>query len=126
MRAGVKKEKWLRDNPGQAVITAGQIMWTAECEKALADTDGAHKALRALKKKWVGYLGKLNALTRSRLTALERNKARRGLGLRGSQAAGAPTELLPGRAHWPHTAAPPCHPLLRLSRSSRSRCTRAT
>lgn len=56
------------------VITAGQIVWTAECEKALADADTAKKALRLLKKKWVSYLNKLTAVTRSKLNKIERNK----------------------------------------------------
>lgn len=29
----VKKEKWVKDNQGQMIITAGQIVWTHECEK---------------------------------------------------------------------------------------------
>ena len=56
------------------VITAGQIVWTAECEKALSDPDGAKKALKLLKKKWVSYLNKLTAVTRSKLSAIDRNK----------------------------------------------------
>jgi dynein heavy chain len=72
--AAAKKEKWLKDNPGQMVITAGQIVWTAQCEKALSDADSAKKALKALKKKWVSYLNKLTAVTRSKLSAIERNK----------------------------------------------------
>ena len=48
---GVKKERWVRDNPGQMVITAGQIAWTAECEAALADAGSARKKLSTLKKK---------------------------------------------------------------------------
>jgi hypothetical protein len=35
------------------IITAGQIIWTSECEKALADPDEARAALKALKRKWV-------------------------------------------------------------------------
>ena len=42
---GMKKERWVRDNPGQMVITAGQIAWTAECEAALADAGSARKKL---------------------------------------------------------------------------------
>lgn len=71
---GTKKEKWVKDNQGQMVITAGQIVWTAECEKALSEPEGAKKALRLLKKKWVSYLNKLTAITRSKLTKIERNK----------------------------------------------------
>ncbi len=75
--AGSKKEKWVRDNQGQCVITAGQIVWTAECEKALRDAEGARRALKLLKKKWVAYLTKLTGVTRSKLNKIERNKVRK-------------------------------------------------
>jgi hypothetical protein len=70
----MKKEKWVKDHPGQTVITAGQILWTAECEKALSDADGAKKALKLLKKKWISYLTKLTAVTCSKLDPINRNK----------------------------------------------------
>ncbi len=73
----------MKDNQGQMVITAGQIVWTAECERALADADTAKKALRMLRKKWVSYLNKLTAVTRSKLNKVERNKVRCGLSGRG-------------------------------------------
>lgn len=64
----------MKDNQGQLIITAGQMVWTAECEKALSEPDGAKKSLRLLKKKWVSYLNKLTAMTRSKLSKIERNK----------------------------------------------------
>ena len=64
----------MKDNQGQLIITAGQIVWTAECEKALSGPEGAKHALRHLKKKWVSYLDKLTAITRSNLSKIERNK----------------------------------------------------
>lgn len=70
----VKKEKWVKENQGQCIISAGQIVWTAECEKALGDSDRSSKAIRQLKKKWVSYLNKLTSITRSKLTKIERNK----------------------------------------------------
>lgn len=70
----VKKEKWVKDNQGQLIITAGQVVWTSECEKALADPDQAKSALRHLKKKWISYLNKLTAITCSQLNKIERNK----------------------------------------------------
>ncbi len=69
-----KKEKWVKDNQGQMIITAGQIVWTHECEKALAEPDSARKNLKLLKKKWVSYLNKLTSVTRSKLNKIERNK----------------------------------------------------
>ena len=56
--AGTKKEKWVKDHQGQMIITAGQIIWTSECEKALADPDEAKVELKALKRKWVSTKGK--------------------------------------------------------------------
>lgn len=69
-----KKEKWVKENQGQCIITAGQILWTMDCEKALGDPDMAKKAMRQLKKKWVSYLTKLTSITRSKLSKIERNK----------------------------------------------------
>lgn len=60
------------------VITAGQIAWTTECEKALSDADGAKKALKLLKKKWISYLNKLTAVTCSKLNPIDRNKVSTG------------------------------------------------
>lgn len=71
---GTKKDKWVKDNQGQLIITSGQIIWTLECEKALQDAEQAKKSIRQLKKKWIGYLSKLTTITRSRLTKIERNK----------------------------------------------------
>lgn len=58
------------------MITAGQILWTEECEKALTSTPSSNclKALKILKKKWVSYLNKLTTITRSDLSKLDRNK----------------------------------------------------
>ena len=72
----VKKEKWVKDNQGQLIITDGQLLRALECEKALADPDGAKTPLRHLKKKWISYLNKLTAVTRSKLNKIERNKVR--------------------------------------------------
>ena len=72
----MKKERWVKENQGQCIITAGQIIWTMECEKALSDAEAARKAVRLLKKKWVSYLNKLTTITRSKLNKIERNKAR--------------------------------------------------
>eukprot|EP00967_Tisochrysis_lutea_P013433 scaffold15027_cov25-Tisochrysis_lutea.AAC.1 len=58
------------------IITAGQIIWTHECEKALADADSARRAVKALKKKWISYLNKLTIITRSKLNKIERGKVR--------------------------------------------------
>jgi dynein heavy chain, axonemal len=69
-----KRDKWVKENQGQCIISAGQIVWTVECEKALSDGDNVKRAVRALKKKWVSYLNKLTIITRSRLNMIDRNK----------------------------------------------------
>nr|CCA21283.1 inner dynein arm heavy chain 1beta putative [Albugo laibachii Nc14]CCA21656.1 dynein heavy chain 2 putative [Albugo laibachii Nc14] len=70
-----KKEKWLRDSPGQLLITCGQTIWTNECIKALNEVSkGEKKALKALKKKWLLYLNKLADIGRSALSSVERKK----------------------------------------------------
>eukprot|EP00210_Caulerpa_lentillifera_P007994 g7633.t1 len=72
-----KREKWVKEHQGQMVITAGQISWTEECEKALTSNPTASncsKALKLLKKKWIAYLNKLTTMTRSELPELDRNK----------------------------------------------------
>jgi dynein heavy chain len=72
------------NHPGQVVLTAGQVLWTAECERALTDSEvGPRRALKALRKKWVGYLAKLTGMTRSRLEPVQRAKVGRfgGLGV---------------------------------------------
>ena len=71
----LKREKWVKELQGQCIITAGQIVWTAECEKALADPEAARRNVKLLKKKWVTYLNKLTAITRARsLLPVERLK----------------------------------------------------
>ncbi len=71
---GMKKEKWVKEFQGQCVISAGQIIWTTECERALAEAESSKSALRQLKKKWLSYLNKLTAVTRSKLGKVDRKK----------------------------------------------------
>ncbi|CEG44893.1 flagellar inner arm dynein 1 heavy chain beta [Plasmopara halstedii] len=70
-----KKEKWIKDFPGQLLITCGQTVWTNECIKALNEVaSGERKALKQLKKKWISYLNKLADMVRGQLSATERRK----------------------------------------------------
>ncbi len=46
-----KRERWVKDWPGQMLVTASQIQWTADCGKAL--DRGDKKGLKSLKKKQV-------------------------------------------------------------------------
>ena len=71
---GMKKEKWVREFPGQCIISAGQILWTTACEKALAESEGSKSAMRQLKKKWVSLLNKYVSVTRGKLSKVERKK----------------------------------------------------
>jgi len=71
---GVKKDKWVKDNPGQMLITAGCISWTMECERALRDPDNVKEALKKLRRKWIQYLNKLVELTRTSLDKVTRKK----------------------------------------------------
>lgn len=69
-----KKDKWVKDHLGQLLITAGQINWASECEKALGDPVGARTALSSLRKRWDALLARLITLTRSSLSEVERKK----------------------------------------------------
>ncbi|CEG01942.1 Dynein heavy chain [Ostreococcus tauri] len=71
---GVKKDKWVKDNPGQMLITAGCIAWTTECERALRDPEDVKDALKKLRRKWIQYLNKLVELTRTSLDKVTRKK----------------------------------------------------
>jgi len=61
---------------GSLLITTGAIAWTTDCNKALvAISNGNKSALKALKKKQIGYLNRLTDLVRdSKLGKLDRNK----------------------------------------------------
>jgi len=71
-----KKEKWIKDWPGQLLITVGAIAWTMECTRALESImEGTDKtALKKVKKKQVSYLNRLADMVRGQLTKIERRK----------------------------------------------------
>ncbi|CEL98551.1 unnamed protein product [Vitrella brassicaformis CCMP3155] len=72
---GTKKEKWIKDNPGQLLITAGQIAWTTDSEAALRKIEkGGKNAMKLLKKHQTKYLAKLTDLVRKPLSKVERLK----------------------------------------------------
>ena len=71
---GTKKDKWVLNNPGQMLITAGCISWTMECERALRDKENVKEALKRLRRKWVQYLNKLVEMTRMTLDSITRKK----------------------------------------------------
>nr|XP_055054184.1 LOW QUALITY PROTEIN: dynein axonemal heavy chain 2 [Misgurnus anguillicaudatus] len=71
-----KRGKWVRDWPGQMVITASQIQWTADVTRALINcketTDKA--ALKSLKKKQVSMLNQYSEAIRGSLSKILRLK----------------------------------------------------
>eukprot|EP00736_Rhodelphis_marinus_P013382 Rmarinus@m.14828 len=70
-----KREKWIKEWEGQLIITAGQIAWTADCDKALRDIEKGNKtAMRQLKKKQTNLLNKLADMVKGQLTKIERLK----------------------------------------------------
>ena len=71
-----KKEKWVADWPGQLLITSGQILWTTECEKGLAEVEKGNKlGLKTTKKKWVIMLNKYSEMIRAGMNKQDRSKA---------------------------------------------------
>jgi dynein heavy chain, axonemal len=47
-----KRDKWIKDWPGQLLITAGLVAWTQDCTKSLQEIEKGDKlALKNLKKK---------------------------------------------------------------------------
>ena len=70
-----KRDKWLKDWPGQLLITSSQINWTMDCTKALMDVEKGEKAaLKELKRKQVSNLKRLSELVKTPLSKVERKK----------------------------------------------------
>uniref|UniRef100_A0A8D0HGT5 Dynein axonemal heavy chain 2 n=1 Tax=Sphenodon punctatus TaxID=8508 RepID=A0A8D0HGT5_SPHPU len=71
-----KRDKWVKEWPGQLVITASQIQWTQDVTKCLATCKerGDKKYLKAMKKKQVSMLNKYSEAIRGNLTKIMRLK----------------------------------------------------
>ncbi|XP_048373762.1 dynein axonemal heavy chain 2 [Sphaerodactylus townsendi] len=71
-----KRDKWVKEWPGQMVITASQIQWTADVSKCLTTCRerGDKKYLKAMKKKQVSMLNKYSEAIRGNLTKIMRLK----------------------------------------------------
>ncbi|KAJ1562004.1 Dynein heavy chain 2, axonemal, partial [Cladochytrium tenue] len=70
-----KKEKWLKDWPGQLLITAGLVGWTTDCTHSLQEVEKGEKhALKSLKKKQITNLKKMSELIKTPLTKVDRKK----------------------------------------------------
>mmetsp|Transcript_64893 Transcript_64893/g.119431 ORF Transcript_64893/g.119431 Transcript_64893/m.119431 type:complete len:4522 (+) Transcript_64893:77-13642(+) len=71
----MKKEKWVKEFPGQLLITSGQIAWTTECTSALHKMEkGQKNALRVLKRTQTKYIAKLSDMIRKPTSKVERSK----------------------------------------------------
>ncbi|KAJ3335866.1 Dynein heavy chain 2, axonemal [Gonapodya sp. JEL0774] len=71
----VKRDKWLKEWPGQMLITVSLINWTADCVRALFEVEGGElKALKTLKKANVSSLKRLVDMVKAPLTSVERKK----------------------------------------------------
>jgi dynein heavy chain len=69
------KDKWVKDWPGQLLITQGKVIFTRDCTKALESMEkGNKKALKSVKKKQVHYIAKLADMVRGQLTKIDRKK----------------------------------------------------
>ncbi|XP_029784654.1 dynein heavy chain 2, axonemal [Suricata suricatta] len=71
-----KRDKWVKEWPGQVVITASQIQWTADVTKCLmtAKERGDKKILKVMKKKQVSMLSRYSEAIRGNLTKIMRLK----------------------------------------------------
>nr|XP_060635826.1 dynein axonemal heavy chain 2 [Anolis sagrei ordinatus] len=71
-----KRDKWVKEWPGQMVITASQIQWTTDVSKCLATCKdrGDRKYLKGMKKKQVSMLNKYSEAIRGNLTKIMRLK----------------------------------------------------
>ncbi|XP_046574741.1 LOW QUALITY PROTEIN: dynein axonemal heavy chain 2-like [Haliotis rubra] len=71
-----KRDKWIKEWPGQMCITSSQIQWTQDVTKALTTTKerGDKRALKSMKKKQVAMLNKMSEAIRGNLTKIQRLK----------------------------------------------------
>jgi dynein heavy chain len=70
---GKEKLKWIKDFPGQLLITSGMIYFVINCEKQLR-SDAPVKGLKLARKRQVAYLNKLADIVREKLDKVSRKK----------------------------------------------------
>ncbi|XP_066578473.1 dynein axonemal heavy chain 2 [Amia ocellicauda] len=71
-----KRDKWVKDWPGQMLITASQIQWTTDVTKSLLSNKerGDKTALKGMKKKQVSMLHRYSEAIRGNLSKILRLK----------------------------------------------------
>ncbi|XP_075210256.1 dynein heavy chain 2, axonemal kl-2 [Lycorma delicatula] len=71
-----KRDKWIKDWPGQLCITASQIQWTLDCTRTLMACKAVERKtpLRKLRKRQNQVLSKFSETIRGSLTKLQRSK----------------------------------------------------
>lgn len=70
---GKDKLKWIKDFPGQLLITAGMIAFVVNCERQLR-SDSPRRGLKITRKRQVLYLNKLAEIVRMPLDKVSRKK----------------------------------------------------
>ena len=76
-KLSAKRDKWVKEWPGQMTITVSQIQWTSSVEKALQqsrDRGGDKKPMKTLKKKQISFLKKYIDTIRGQLSRNQRAK----------------------------------------------------
>ncbi|KAJ0006370.1 hypothetical protein NQD34_013643, partial [Periophthalmus magnuspinnatus] len=71
-----QRDKWVRDWPGQILITSSQIQWTADVTKALitGEEQGDKSSLKSMKRKQISMLQNYSELIRGNLSKVLRLK----------------------------------------------------
>lgn len=70
-----KRDRWLKDWPGQLLICSSLVKWTTECAKSLSDIDRGEKdALRVYRKSHSSGLKRLSEMVLTPLSKVDRKK----------------------------------------------------
>ncbi|KAL0220777.1 hypothetical protein RCL1_000631 [Eukaryota sp. TZLM3-RCL] len=72
----LKREKWIQQWHGQLIITAGQILWTADVTRGLSELESGNNvnALKILRKRQIMLLNRMTEMVRGDLSSLNRTK----------------------------------------------------
>lgn len=70
-----KRDRWVKDHPGQLLICSSLIKWTTECTRALSDIERGDKdALRVYRKSNSSGLKRLSEMVMTPLAKVDRKK----------------------------------------------------